>query len=252
MTDHALSVFPHTSLHPNWARSSSKVTLQRTFQVRQRFPDPCNSQPLHTLKSYDDTEACQLTFAKSNVFYQKLVKFLRPITRSTVLFVLKASRWHWTLQLISTHFNVCWWHDCARLLHVQPMQLPPRSLWDIWNLQEDLVPSASWSGPWLNCRTDMATRCHCKVTRLHTNRASHFPWGCEANGKEARVAWVLTEPSIIQLKPSDTFGTFPYLWNPPEASAKLPNTFRTLQYTQFVLALRPAPALPRTYTGRNP
>ena len=148
------------------------------------------------------------------------LNFLRPITRSTVLFVLKASRWHWTFQRISTHFNACWWHDCARLLHAQPMQLPPRSLWDIWNLQEDLVPSASWSGPWLNCHTDMATRCHCKVTRLHTNRASHFPWRCEANGKEARVAWVLTEPSITQLKPSDTFGTFPYLWNPPRKPAQ--------------------------------
>lgn len=38
------SVFPHTSLHPNWARSSSKVTLQR-------FPDQIHSRSTDRVKS---------------------------------------------------------------------------------------------------------------------------------------------------------------------------------------------------------
>lgn len=134
------------------SRSNSQP-LHRPCQVKAHWIQTTRLKPFNLLLPSP-------TFS----FYQKSVCKKCKAHNQKRRFVHSESiwRWHSTLQLISTHFNSqnvpSWWHDCARLLHVQPMQLPPRSLWDIWNLQEDLAPGASWSGPRLNCRIDMAVK----------------------------------------------------------------------------------------------
>ena len=191
------SVFPHTSLHPNWARSSSKVTLQK-------FPDQIHSRSTDRVKS----TKCS-----------KLVTWLCQV----------AAR--------STHAAP----TTKPLGHLESSGRPGARRLMIWSS----VELTHWHG---------SERCHCKVTGLHTNRASHLPWNCEAKWVSGmaspqqrggittatfQIFEVLTEPSITKLQPSHTSGT---IRKPAQNFQMLSDPSNN--YTQFVLAFQPAPALP--------
>lgn len=176
MLDHAFTVF-----FPLYFAVSSPTPLciQTEHEVRQRLP--CKGFQIeftaaHWIQTTILKHVKSLLPSPAFSFYQKLVQKIKAPFCSF--------RKHLEVTFNpSTHFNAFQFTKCSKLVtwlcqgaarstHAAPTTKP------LGHLESSGRPGARrlmiWSSvELLHWRSE---RCHCKVTGLHTNRASHFPW----------------------------------------------------------------------------